>query len=155
LGDEEPEETNLNAPVDNPNQRYVRGGRTGIKGVISDAKEVERLDGEKRAQEMRELNKRMEKVAITAKTYAEEEEDRLRQKALEEGLTEMEFERRQSSEQTGRFGHLREVGVETFPEAVEMESSNTWVVVHIYDPVRMVFMCFISRPLTHSCIVVK
>ncbi|KIJ56195.1 hypothetical protein M422DRAFT_23528 [Sphaerobolus stellatus SS14] len=121
-------------PEDNPNQRYVRGGRTGVKGVIQDAKEVERLDREKRAEDIKELNRRMENAALTARTYAEEEEERLREKALEEGLTEMEFERNRASGRSGWFGHLREVGADTFPEAVDGESSDIWVVVHIYDP---------------------
>ncbi|THG96990.1 hypothetical protein EW145_g7681, partial [Phellinidium pouzarii] len=34
----------------------------------------------------------------------------------------------------GRFGHLREVGVNNFVAAVEEEARGVWVVVHLYEP---------------------
>ena len=37
----------------------------------------------------------------------------------------------------GRFGHLREVGMNGFVPAIESEEASVWVVVHIYDSVRL------------------
>src|SRR6267142_6487725 len=50
--------------------------------------------------------------------------------------------------QRGRFGHLREVGLEWFVSAVE-EDQTVWVVVHIYDPVRACTFMFRWSPATH------
>lgn len=119
---------------DNPNGTLIRGGRTGVKGVIQDANEVARRNQERKVQDIKEVNRRMENMALTARTYAEEEEERLREKAKEEGLSEAEFTRKRMFEKTGRFGHLREVGVGGFIEAIDSEDPKTWVVIHIYDP---------------------
>ncbi|CAL1710581.1 unnamed protein product [Somion occarium] len=72
----------------------------------------------------------MEKTSLGGKTWAEEERERLAQKAFEEGRPEMLAQ----PSRKGRFGHLREVGVQGYVQAVEGEELNTWVVVHIYDP---------------------
>ena len=114
-------------------------GRTGVKGVIRDRNEAQRSARDKRAAEIKELNKRMEKASLTGKTYLEE-------KALEEDedeeLEEMRFARvrdkgRTSHGEGGRFGHLREVGLDGFLKAVEAEERHVWVVLHLYHPVRL------------------
>ena len=81
----------------------------------------------------------MEKVSLTGMTYLEE-------KALEQGeededLGQMTFARVRDEGWTshgggGRFGHLREVGLEGFLKAVEAEERHVWVVLHLYHPVR-------------------
>ncbi|GBE89062.1 hypothetical protein SCP_1500640 [Sparassis crispa] len=102
-------------------------GRTGVKGVIRDRAEAVSLARSKRAQEIRDLNHAMEKASLGGKTWAEEERDRLAEKTrLEGGMDETRMWK-------GRFGHLREVGVSSFVQAVE-EDRNVWVLVHIYDP---------------------
>lgn len=126
---------------DNPNGTLIRGGRTGVKGVIQDANEVARRNQEKKVQDIKELNRHMENMALTARTYAEEEEERLREKAKEEGLSEAEFTRKRMFEKAGRFGHLREVGVGGFIEAIDSEDPKTWVVIHIYDPASTFYLC--------------
>jgi len=114
-------------------------GRTGVKGVIRDRNEAERGARDKRAAEIKELNKKMEKASLTGRTYLEE-------KALEdegvEELEEMRFARARDKGRTshgggGRFGHLREVGLEGFLKAVEAEERHVWVVLHLYHPVRL------------------
>ncbi|KAH9889002.1 hypothetical protein C8Q73DRAFT_175924 [Cubamyces lactineus] len=103
-------------------------GRTGVKGVIRDRAEAESLARAKRAEEIRELNRAMEKASFGGKTWAEEEKERLAELARLEGSSSVP-----KSSRGGRFGHLREVGVRSFVQAVE-EDRDVWVVVHIYDP---------------------
>jgi hypothetical protein len=50
----------------------------------------------------------------------------------------------------GRFGHLREVGVQGFVDAVEQEEKGVWVVVHLYEPVGLSFLFLISIRLCCS-----
>ena len=114
-------------------------GRTGVKGVIRDRNEVERSTRDKRATEIKELNQNMEKASLTGMTYLEE-------KALEqdEELEELRFARVRDNGRTshgggGRFGHLREVGLDGFLKAVEAEERHIWVVVHLYHPVRFCY----------------
>jgi len=112
-------------------------GRTGVKGVIRDRNEAERNARDKRASEIRELNKKMEKASLTGMTYFEEKA--LEQDEDDEELEELRFARvrdkgRTSNGGGGRFGHLREVGLEGFLKAVEQEERHVWVVLHLYDP---------------------
>ena len=114
-------------------------GRTGVKGVIRDRNEAERNVRDKRAADMKELNKRMEKASLTGMTYLEE-------RASEQGGDDVELEQirfarvrdkgRTSHGGSGRFGHLREVGLDGFLKAVEAEERHVWVVLHLYHPVR-------------------
>ena len=60
-------------------------GRTGVKGVIRDRAEAESLARAKRAEEIRELNRAMEKASLGGKTWAEEEKERLAELARLEG----------------------------------------------------------------------
>lgn len=69
-------------------------------------------------------------------SLGEEDEEELR-KVREKRLRELQG----STERSGRaqarvFGHLREVGMEGFVQAVEEEDESTPVVVHLYEPVR-------------------
>ncbi|OBZ66681.1 hypothetical protein A0H81_13113 [Grifola frondosa] len=73
----------------------------------------------------------MEKANLGGKTWAEEEEERLAEKAREEGWVPTSVDK---AGRRGRFGYLREVGVRSFVQAVEEEDRRVWVVVHIYDP---------------------
>ncbi|KAI1785320.1 hypothetical protein LXA43DRAFT_1038726 [Ganoderma leucocontextum] len=101
-------------------------GRTGVKGVIRDRREAEAAARGKRAEEVRELNRAMEKASLGGKTWAEEEKERRAAEARLEGGAS-------KAKRSGRYGHLREVGVRSYVQAVE-EDRNVWVVVHIYDP---------------------
>ncbi|KAI0816989.1 hypothetical protein BC628DRAFT_1404635 [Trametes gibbosa] len=103
-------------------------GRTGVKGVIRDRAEAESIARAKRAEEVRELNRAMEKASLGGMTWAEEEKERLAETARLEGRPV-----ESKAARVGRFGHLREVGVRSFVQAVEDER-EVWVVVHIYDP---------------------
>lgn len=117
----------------------MKPGRTGVKGVIADRDEAASISREQKAQEMEEMRKQFEKSDLGGKTYLEEQRA-LPQGARVDPLVQRERERRSDFE-TGRFGHLREVGVENFLTAVEAEESDVWIVLHLYDSVR-------SRPLS-------
>ncbi|OCH93227.1 thioredoxin-like protein [Obba rivulosa] len=106
-------------------------GRTGVKGVLRDHAEATGIARAKRAEDIKILNRAMEKASLGGKTWAEEERERLAEKARLEGKASSMMEER--GEGRGRFGHLREVGIRSFVQAVE-EESDVWVVVHIYDP---------------------
>lgn len=115
-------------------------GRTGVKGVIRDRNEAERSARDKKAAEIKELNKRMEKASLTGMSYLEEKA--LEQDGEDKELEELRFARvrdkgRTSHSGGGRFGHLREVGLEGFLKAVEAEERHVWVVLHLYHPVRL------------------
>lgn len=86
------------------------------------------------------------------RTYLEEEREKayrnelydLGEKVDQLVLEEQEKERGRRSgldlfggAKRGRFGHLREVGVKGFVNAVEKEGRGIWVVVHLYDPVSL------------------
>lgn len=107
-------------------------GRTGVKGVIRDHAEAAALARSRRTDEIIALNKAMERASLGGKTWAEEERERAAEQARLDGKAGSLAEGRA---RTGRFGHLMEVGVRSFDRALD-EDRNTWVVVHIYDPVR-------------------
>ncbi|KAG6916648.1 hypothetical protein DXG01_005934 [Tephrocybe rancida] len=114
-------------------------GRTGVKGVIRDRDESERLSREKKEREVDEMRKKMEKSSLGGKTFLEEE----REKGIDEKVDEIVFRERQAAAdrktdvfgrvREGRFGHLREVGAKGFLNGVENEEKGIWVVVHLYD----------------------
>ncbi|KAJ1305454.1 hypothetical protein OPQ81_000464 [Rhizoctonia solani] len=129
------------SPVDSPQAHNSIGmgpGRTGVKGVIRDRAEARARENSRRAQEMAELNAKLEKTAITARTFKEDEAAKKLED--EEQDAKERYRRRRWRELKERamggragFGHLREIGVNGFVEAVENESPQTWVVVHIYE----------------------
>lgn len=104
-------------------------GRTGVKGVIRDQHEAATLQAERRAREMEEVRRRMERANLGGKTFLEEE-------AEKEALDPERGEKRidvLGLPRAGRFGHLREVGRGGFVSAVEREDRGVWVVVHLYE----------------------
>ncbi|EJD51142.1 thioredoxin-like protein [Auricularia subglabra TFB-10046 SS5] len=108
------------APGEQPQQQQHESigmgpGRTGVKGVIRDRAEHDARERAARAEQMRARNAQLEKSALLARPYTEDEKSS------------------RTTERFGRFGHLREVGAAGFVGAVEDEARGTWVVVHIYD----------------------
>lgn len=125
-------------------------GRTGVKGVIRDRDEAEEIQRDKRAKEMNELKQKMEKSNLGGKTFLEEEREKI---GTDEKVDELVLKERERADErqdmfgrrrAGKFGHLREVGVNGFLSAVEGEDKGVWVVVHLYDPVSM--LCSTPRP---------
>lgn len=101
-------------------------GRTGVKGVIRDQHEAAALQAERRAREMEEVRRRMERADLGGKTFLEEE-------AEKDALDPEKRTNVLGMPKTGRFGHLREVGRGGFVSAVEREDRGVWVVVHLYE----------------------
>jgi len=111
-------------------------GRTGVKGVIRDQHEAATLQAERRAREMEQVRKRIERANLGGKTFLEEE--------AEKEVLDAEREQRIDMlglPKAGRFGHLREVGRGGFVSAVEREGRGGGVVVHLYESVSAV-LCF-------------
>ncbi|KAG6896147.1 hypothetical protein C0992_010005 [Termitomyces sp. T32_za158] len=114
-------------------------GRTGVKGVIRDRNESERLSREKKDREVEEIRQSLGKSSLGGKTFLEEE----REKGWDEKVDEIVFKEREVStdqktdifgrRREGRFGHLREVGSKGFLNGIENEERGVWVVVHLYD----------------------
>lgn len=128
---------------------------TGVKGVRADYKEAQRAKQSGNGA----LNGLAEKVRtkMVVSLDKEEEEDdelaELRRKRLQELQMQGSGERRGSDALGNRvFGHLREVGVEGYVNAVEEEDEDVAVVVHLYERVSLFYisMCDITSCLTPS-----
>ncbi|KDQ34215.1 hypothetical protein PLEOSDRAFT_1081132 [Pleurotus ostreatus PC15] len=124
-------------------------GRTGVKGVIKDRDEANDIQRNQSQASAREKALQWERGDLGGRTYLEEEREKayrnelydLGEKVDRLVLEEQEKERGRRSgldlfggAKRGRFGHLREVGVKGFVNAVEKEGRGIWVVVHLYDP---------------------
>jgi len=125
-------------------------GRTGVKGVIRDRNEAMSRERERQRREVDELNTNMEKSNLGGKTYLEEEREKARNPDYEGKIDELIVKERAQMQalkggkgdkrdmfgrrKEGRFGHLREVGVQGFVDCVD-EDKDVWVIVHIYDQV--------------------
>ena len=129
-------------PADAPEEAIGMGpGRTGVKGVMRDHAEAQSRARAKRAREIDELNKKMEKAALVGnRTVLDDEREaeweRMMLEGLEPDVSAARSDVGAKGKTSGKFGHLREVGVDGFLNAVEKETRGVWVVVHIYDPVR-------------------
>lgn len=109
---------------------------TGVKSVIRDRNEAVRRDRDKHIENIRNINHRLEKMALITTTYTQDEELRLLDKVAEEELSrDQGSSKRMLFERPGRFGHLREIGRSGFIDAIDGAPKDTWVVLHIYDPV--------------------
>lgn len=127
----------------------MKSGRTGVKGVIRDRNEMENIERERRVRRNKELSDKMESLNLGGMTYDEEKafEDReARRRFAEEDWEETKKARR--ALQSGKPGHLREVGMSNFVNAIEEEERGVWVVVHIYDRVSVSPLQFLIFPFS-------
>ncbi|KDQ09303.1 hypothetical protein BOTBODRAFT_164971 [Botryobasidium botryosum FD-172 SS1] len=118
-------------------------GRTGVKGVIRDRNEAQQRDRAKKETEVREIESMMEKTSLAfgGMTAHEEAEARKREEATEgdeedarEAYRKERWREIRANRANAGFGHLREIGVDGYLEAVENEEPHVNVVMHIYDP---------------------
>lgn len=129
-------------------------GRTGVKGVIRDRDEHREREMEKGRKEMDELAAKQAKMDLSAATYFQDldregEGDKTRLEGdawggVEEWRQRRLLELKTSAKGGHLYGHLREVGVGGFVEAVEKVPREVWVVLHIYDPVSVPLLGFPS-----------
>lgn len=128
-------------------------GRTGVKGVIRDRDEAEELHRQKRNVQVEEMRRKMEKSSLVGKTFLEEEREKGPGEKVDEIVAkEREKERKDvfGRPREGKFGHLREVDVHNFLSSVEKEERGIWVVVHLYESVRLCrcVTCALTQPKT-------
>lgn len=134
------------------------GYQTGPKGVIEDRRAHDRQSKIDRERGIRELASSQEKRKIIALTSVEEDEERERERFLKEAVayeveeveararwrrTRIEELKRDKEVENGdgrglKRGGLRELGKEGFVVAVERPG---WVVILIYEPVRLRPLC--------------
>jgi hypothetical protein len=86
------------------------------------------------------MNERMERMNLGGMNFLEEQAFDEQQKGEGERRAVqvadwVERRRTKMEMRTGRFGHLREVGVSNFVGTVEDETPEVWFVVHIYNRV--------------------
>lgn len=128
-------------------------GRTGVKGVIRDRNEAQNITRDRRTLEVAELNKRMEKASLGGKTFLEEEREREIEKRMLQGPSGKDEEKIDmfGRKKETRFGHLREVGLQGFVDAVEQEERGIWVVVHLYEPVSLRILAVLLISCNQIC----
>lgn len=138
-----PPSPNPNAATHAPSESIGMGpGRTGVKGVIRDRNEARDRERTLKDERVKELRQQMERTAITAKSYREEQaeneakDDERGDGILGRGVKRtMHFQGGWDDQSDANFGHLREVGARGFVAAVEEVDRDVWVVVHLYHPV--------------------
>ncbi|XP_030624854.1 phosducin-like protein [Chanos chanos] len=131
---------------------------TGPKGVINDWRKYKQLETEQRVEQQKEMEKLIKKLSMTCKSHLDEEEDRQKQKELQDKINgkmalrdgedddddeaflqqyrqqRMEEMRRQLSGGR-RFERVFDLsGGEEFLRAVDEEAKGTLVLIHIYEP---------------------
>jgi len=116
---------------------------TGVKGVRADYREFQ--ESQNRNGEEKQLAKQMgKKLMISLDDDPEEEQDE--EKAALEKYRQQRMRELQGSGERGLnsqggerkvFEHLREIGFEQFLGAVEGETDDVAVVLHLYEPVRL------------------
>ncbi|GAA5851681.1 hypothetical protein JCM8547_001172 [Rhodosporidiobolus lusitaniae] len=117
--------------------RAAKGGsrNTGVKGVQADYREHMANQGQGAKGQPQPVGRKKMVISLDGDGAGKQEEDEL-EELRRKRLAELQG----SSERPGgaggarTFGHLREVGVEGFVQAVEDEGPNTAVVVHLYEP---------------------
>ncbi|TRM62038.1 hypothetical protein BD626DRAFT_459015 [Schizophyllum amplum] len=121
-----------NATAADPGVGVGVPGRTGVKGVLRD-----RAEFRERAQAEAQAKAAQRQVpGIGGQTYLEEQRTKA---AAGERADPLVTDARGQPQRMdkwgaprGRFGHLREVGMRGFVDAVEKEA-GVWVAVHLYD----------------------
>lgn len=119
---------------------------TGPKGVIKDWQRFKQLETEKNEEKERERLQLMKKLSITAKTSAEDQQQR-DQDTFDAELAELlsddtllEFQRQRMREMMERCGQQQQFGKvialnngDEFLNAVDKEGALTSVIIHIYE----------------------
>ncbi|XP_041459724.1 phosducin-like protein [Lytechinus variegatus] len=121
--------------------------RTGPKGVLEDWRRFKQLETEKRQEQEEERRILAEKLAMTCRSYLDDEkakEDEEFEQLQLEAMLEDEFMRRYREERMKqmmhnlqknrpRFGKLLRLNKDSFVDAIDKESKEVTVVIHIED----------------------
>ncbi|CAI5794496.1 Phosducin domain-containing protein [Podarcis lilfordi] len=164
--EEEGEEQQHGSPQDATEPRNVvlssdgSAVNTGPKGVINDWRRFKQLETEQREEQCREMERLIQKLSVTCRSHLDDEEDKRKQKelqeklngkltlqeysALREGPDDEEFlqqYRKQRMEEMRRqlrsgqyFKQVFEIhSAEAFLDTIDKGPRNTLVMVHIYE----------------------
>lgn len=118
---------------------------TGPKGVINDWRRYKQLENEKRDDQEREKFELMKKLSTTCRTEADDQKEKEADAKLLEELGELEDEflkeyrlkrleeMRKITENVPKFGKVTQLSKESFVDAIDKESPNVTVIIHIYE----------------------
>lgn len=122
-----------------------RTAQTGPKGVIEDWRRFKQLETEKREKDQQEKNQLCKKLAMTCKSFKEEQE--AKGEKVDSDLSEdddfMEWYKQKRIQEMQQkfaskwsavvFGRVFELDRNNFVEAIENEKKAITVIIHIYD----------------------
>uniref|UniRef100_A0A915I137 Phosducin thioredoxin-like domain-containing protein n=1 Tax=Romanomermis culicivorax TaxID=13658 RepID=A0A915I137_ROMCU len=150
--DEDFQEARSNSPDVNrhPTSSTYNGAssNTGPKGVIEDWRRFKQLENERKDEQAKELTELSKKLSMTCRTQREDEqakEKELEEELFKEALSDDDFlkeymkRRMQELElnlknKAKNFGIVYELtDIDSFLRAVEIESKQYAIIVHIYD----------------------
>ncbi|CAF0876924.1 unnamed protein product [Adineta ricciae] len=123
--------------------------KTGPKGVIADWRRFKQLETEKRDEQDKERKALVKKLAMTCRSYLDDEEAKKKEQEAQEKLeeeffdTEDEFfkeyraklmyQMQQRLLNVPRFGKQFDLDRENFTNAIDGENKNVTIVVHVYE----------------------
>lgn len=123
-----------------------RATQTGPKGVIEDWRRYKQLETEKRERDLLERDELCKKLAMTCKSFREEEKDKAENDEFDLSDDDddfMEWYKRkrivEMQEKVAKkwskiaFGEVIELNRENFVDAIEKEEKFVTVMIHIYD----------------------
>ncbi|XP_054854393.1 phosducin-like protein isoform X2 [Eublepharis macularius] len=129
---------------------------TGPKGVINDWRRYKQLETEQHEEQCREMERLIKKLSMTCRSHLDEEEDKQKQKDLQEKLNGKEYsmldgsaddeeflqqyrkqrmeEMRQQVQSGQQFKQVFEIhSGEAFLDTIDKGHKNTLVMIHIYE----------------------
>ncbi|XP_039249612.2 phosducin-like protein [Styela clava] len=136
------------APTFIPESRFDgKATQTGPKGVIEDWRRYKQLETEKRERDIMEKDELCRKLAMTCKSFKEEENDKKQAGKDEFDLSDdedfMEYYKKkriiEMQEMVAKkwskivFGDVIELNRDNFVDAIEKEDKHVTVIIHIFD----------------------
>ncbi|POY75703.1 hypothetical protein BMF94_1326 [Rhodotorula taiwanensis] len=125
-----------NAPPPPPPRRRGEESRnTGVKGVRADYAEAMLQQQQQHEQDLARRVERGLNLVGGERVSARDDDERAELvRWRQRRLAQLQGSGERQARATRTFGHLSEVGIETFVAAVEDEDPETAVVVHLYEP---------------------
>jgi len=116
-----------------------KGAQTGIKGVLADKKESDRLKAEKVTRDQRQLLEKIKKMSITLRNADQKKDNSDEELDLEddEFLRQYESQRLQqmmaSSQSRPTFGTFKNIKVSEYIDAIDKTDKSVPVIIHLYQ----------------------